>query len=94
MKETEYWQRTDSFDEKMRLLQEAYRARNYRVARSLADSLRQSLVLEQQQQTPLGEAVLGAGADLPVAELPAPWREWAAGWLWARPAPLRTALQN
>jgi hypothetical protein len=39
MKETTYWQRTDSFDVKMRLLQEAYRAKNYRIARSIADSL-------------------------------------------------------
>ena len=85
MKETTYWQRTDSFDVKMRLLQEAYRAKNYRVARSIADSLRQSLTLEQQQQAPLGERVLGAEADLPVAQLPGPWREWAAGWSWARP---------
>ncbi len=54
MKETTYWQRTDTFDQKMQLLQEAYRAKNYRIARSIADSLRQSLTLEQQQQMPLG----------------------------------------
>ena len=88
MKETTYWQRTDSFDKKMQLLQEAYRAKNYRIARSIADSLRQSLTLEQQQQAPLGGPLLSAEADLPVAELPAAWREWAAGWSWVRPIAL------
>ena len=39
MKETTYWQRTDSFDAKMQLLQEAYRAKNYRVARSIAEAI-------------------------------------------------------
>ncbi len=88
MKETEYWQRTDSFDTKVRLLQEAYRAKNYRVARSIADSLRQSLTLEQQQQAPVGETVLGSGADLPIVDFPAAWRDWAAGWSWVRPIAL------
>ena len=45
MKETTYWQRTDSFDEKMRLLTEAYGRKDYRVARSIGDSLRHSLTL-------------------------------------------------
>ncbi len=84
MKETSYWQRTDSFDEKMRLLTEAYRNKDYRVARSIGDSLRHSLTLEQQQQAPLGETVLGAESDMPVAELPAPWRDWARGWSYVR----------
>ena len=84
MKETSYWQRTDSFDEKMRLLTEAYRNKDYRVARSIGDSLRHSLSLEQQQQAPLGEPVLGAESDMPAAELPAPWRDWAQGWSYVR----------
>ena len=84
MKETTYWQRTDTFEQKMQLLQEAYRAKNYRVARSIADSLRQSLTLEQQQHAPLGDEILGGDADTPVAELPSAWREWAKGWSWVR----------
>ena len=88
MKETTYWQRTDTFDQKMQLLQEAYRAKNYRIARSIADSLRQSITLEQQQQAPLGDEILGGDADTPVAELPSAWREWAKGWSWARPLAL------
>ena len=84
MKETTYWQRTDSFDEKMRLLTEAYGRKDYRIARSIGDSLRHSLTLEQQQQAPLGETVLGAESDMPVAELPAAWRDWAWGWSYVR----------
>ncbi len=88
MPETTYWERTDSFDRKMQLLQEAYRAKNYRVARSIADSLRQSMTLEQQQQAPLGEDVIDSQADMEVAALPAAWRKWAQGWSWVRPLAL------
>ena len=80
MKETTYWERTDSFDEKMRLLREAYQRRDYRLARALADSLRGSLLMEQQQQAPIGEPVLAASNSIPVAELPGAWREWCRGW--------------
>ncbi len=85
MRENSYWERTDTFDEKMRLLEAAYRRRDYRLARSLADSLRQSLTLEQQQQLPL-DAPIASGAShfVPVASLPEPWREWARGWSFAK----------
>ena len=84
MAETTYWQRTDTFEEKMRLLNEAYRNRDYRAARSIADSLRHSLTLEQQQREPLGEALLPSDRDTPVSSLPAPWRDWARGWSYVR----------
>jgi len=83
-RETSYWQRTDSFDEKMRLLNEAHRSGDYRLARSIADSLRQSISLEQQQQAPLGENVIPSDRDIPVRALPAAWRGWAEGWAFAR----------
>ncbi|MBM3794246.1 MAG: hypothetical protein FJW31_09280 [Acidobacteria bacterium] len=84
MPESTYWERTDTFEEKMRLLEAAYRRKDYRLARSLADSLRQSLTLEQQQQLPLGTVALGASHFTAVADLPAPWREWARGWSYAK----------
>lgn len=84
VKETTYWQRTDTFEEKIRLLIDAYGRKDYRVARSIADSLRHSLTLEQQQQAPLGESILPATQDIPVSALPAAWRAWAAGWQYAR----------
>ena len=83
MKENTYWQRTDTFEEKMRLLQEAYRRKDYRLARSIGDSLRQSLTLEQ-QQSPIGTPVLTAGTFVAVSDLPPQWREWARGWSYAK----------
>ena len=80
MRETTYWQRSDTFEEKMRLLEDAYRRKDYRVARSLGDSIRQSLTLEQQQQASIGTPVLGADSSVPVADLPQQWRDWARGW--------------
>lgn len=84
VKETTYWQRTDTFEEKVRLLNDAYSRKDYRVARSIADSLRHSLTLEQQQQAPLGENILPTASDIPISALPAQWQAWAAGWQYAR----------
>ena len=84
MRETTYWQRTDTFEEKMRLLGDAYRRKDYRVARSIADSIRGSLTLEQQQHASIGTPVLGADSSIPVADLPQKWREWALGWAYAK----------
>jgi metal-sulfur cluster biosynthetic enzyme len=84
MRETTYWQRTDPFEEKMRLLGDAYRRKDYRVARSIADSIRGSLTLEQQEHASIGTPVLGADSSIPVADLPQQWREWARGWAYAK----------
>ncbi|MBK9170162.1 MAG: hypothetical protein IPM24_22240 [Bryobacterales bacterium] len=84
MAETSYWERTDSFDVKMRLLAEAYRRKDYRLARAIAHSLRESVSLEQQQYESLGAPALAAADTVPVASLPAPWRDWARGWSYAR----------
>jgi metal-sulfur cluster biosynthetic enzyme len=84
MKETTYWDRTDTFEEKLRLLREAYQRRDYRLARALAESMRGSLLMEQQQQAPIGQPVLAASDSMPVSELPGPWREWSRGWSHAR----------
>jgi metal-sulfur cluster biosynthetic enzyme len=84
MRETTYWQRTDTFEEKMRLLGDAYRRKDYRIARSIADSIRGSLTLEQQQHASIGTPVLGADSSIPVADLPQQWREWARGWAYAK----------
>jgi metal-sulfur cluster biosynthetic enzyme len=85
VRENSYWERTDTFEEKMRLLEAAYGRRDYRLARSIADSLRQSLMLEQQQQLPLDSPIV-SGADhfMAVSALPEPWRAWAKGWSFAK----------
>jgi metal-sulfur cluster biosynthetic enzyme len=84
MRETSYWQRTDTFDEKVRLLQEAYGRKDYRLARAIGDSLRNSIALEQQQQASIGTPAIGAESFIAVAELPVALREWARGWIYAK----------
>jgi metal-sulfur cluster biosynthetic enzyme len=84
MKETEYWHRTDSVEEKMRLLQAAWARRDFRLARALATSLKETILFAQQEEQGLGPPALAAGDFLSVAELPEPWREWARGWRFAK----------
>lgn len=73
-------QQTDPVEDKLRLLSEACRRRDYRVARALAASLRETLSLEQQEQGGIGTPVLHARDAVTVASLPEPWRRWAQGW--------------
>jgi metal-sulfur cluster biosynthetic enzyme len=80
MKEVTYTDRTDSFEEKMRLLNEAWRKGDYRLARALTNSLRNTAIQAQHEKESLGQPVAAPGALQPVAALPAPWREWAKGW--------------
>jgi metal-sulfur cluster biosynthetic enzyme len=83
-KETSYQDRTDSVDQKLRLLETAHQKRDFRLARALAESLRQTLQFEEQQEAPIGAPVLGAESFVPVSALPAAWREWARGWAYAK----------
>ena len=80
MKETKYSERTDSFEDKMALLDKAYRAGNYRLARALAASLRNTLIHEQAEKESIGKPIAAASAWQPVASLPPGWRDWARGW--------------
>ncbi len=80
MPETTYWERTDSFDEKLRLLQEAWKRRDYRVARALAASLRHTVAQAQHEEASPGTPLIPTAIAAPVSALPQPWREWAKGW--------------
>ncbi|MCC6587996.1 MAG: hypothetical protein IT168_14980 [Bryobacterales bacterium] len=80
MKETSYSERTDSFEDKLALLEKAYRAGNYRLARALTASIRNTVVHEQAEKESIGKPLQPASALQPTASLPAPWREWASGW--------------
>ncbi|MDX1980951.1 MAG: hypothetical protein SFV51_11825, partial [Bryobacteraceae bacterium] len=84
MKETRYQDRTDSFEEKMRLLEAAWNRKDYRVARALAESLRGTLRQEEQEHQPVGAPLLTAARFTPVEALPAAWRQWAGGWRYAK----------
>lgn len=84
LKETSYSDRTDSVDQKLRQLEAAYQQRDFRLARALADSIRQTLQFEEQQESSIGIPVLAAEAFIPVSALPAAWREWARGWAYTK----------
>ena len=80
MSENTYWERTDTFEEKLRLLDAAWRKKDFRLARSLAHSLRHTTTQAQAEEESPGQPLPPpAHFDL-VESLPAPWRSWARGW--------------
>src|SRR5690606_16905870 len=78
--ERTYWDRTDRFDEKLDLLQSAWDKGDYRLARSLCDSLRISGIQAQvDQQDP--ETTISASSNFEMVSNLAPeWRKWDEGW--------------
>ena len=82
MKESEYWHRTDTFEQKLDLLKAAAERRDFRLARALTESLKNTLVFAQQEEESLGGPLLRANVFGRVVELPPPWQEWARGWLY------------
>ena len=90
--ETSYWDRTDRFEEKMRLLEAAWQRRDYRVARALAYSLRTTLVQAEAEEASPGPADLSSELALPISSLPRPWRDWAEGWNWVQVLEVRETI--
>lgn len=80
VKETRYSERTDSFEDKLRLLEAAWKRKDFRVARALAMSLRATMEQAQAEEESPGRPLQGAGDAGETAALPAAWREWAQGW--------------
>ena len=84
MKETEYRHRTDSVEEKIRLLGTAHREGNLDVAMSLAESIKDTIAFERRRNLPgpgASEAVSSPAQSCGrVARLPEPWAAWARGW--------------
>lgn len=79
-KETQYRERTDTLEEKLRLLETAYRNGKFEVAESLADSIKHNVTLAKQEAESPGEPASKAAAHGRVDNLPEPWRRWARGW--------------
>ena len=71
---------TDGFDEKVKLLQEAWANKDFRIGRALANSLRISQIQAQAEQEDFGTPLVGASQFGSVASLPAAWKTWAKGW--------------
>jgi metal-sulfur cluster biosynthetic enzyme len=80
MTETCYEDRTDSVEEKLRLLRQAQREGNYDFALSLAESIKDTLKFASQTQVEKGEQTLDARTFGQVKDLPAAWAKWARGW--------------
>ena len=68
---------SDSFEDKMKMLQKAWDKKDYRLARALTNSLRISELQAQAEHEDLGTPLLGANQFDTVASLPAAWKNWA-----------------
>ncbi len=90
MSETKYWERTDTFGEKLRLLEAAWRDKSFRLVRALTHSLRDTAIQAQMEEESPG-APLRAGIEM-VESLPAPWKRWAQGWKYCRAVHLDETL--
>ncbi|MBI2193902.1 MAG: DUF59 domain-containing protein [Planctomycetes bacterium] len=80
MTENRYDERTDSLVEKIQVLLAAAGRKDYRLAMSLAESVKDGLAFEHARS---GREVLsGLDADFfyPSRDLPPAWSEWARGW--------------
>lgn len=79
-KEETYWDRTDRFEEKMKLLQSAWEQKDFRVVRALTNSLRITGIQAQMEEDNPGVPVSGSSQYGKVESLAAPWKTWARGW--------------
>lgn len=78
--ETTYWDRTDRFEEKLKLLEAAWQRKDFRLARALAHSLRNTAIQAQAEEESPGTPLSAAARFETVDSLPSPWRNWAKGW--------------
>jgi metal-sulfur cluster biosynthetic enzyme len=72
--------RSDTPEEKMRLLRAALAAGNHVAAMSLAESIKDTVTWARQNESDPGKPVVDAKTFTPVATLPAAWAQWAEGW--------------
>ena len=61
MSESSYWDRTDRFEEKMKMLDAAWKRKDFRLARALAHSLRSTAMQAQSDEENPGSAVPASG---------------------------------
>ena len=78
-----YANRTDSVDEKLRQMRQAYDDGRLDLALSLAESIKWTLEYERQAQVPT-TAQLAADRVFSVDRLPPAWAAWAYGWRYGR----------
>jgi metal-sulfur cluster biosynthetic enzyme len=91
-KEAAYWDRTDRFEEKMKLLEGAWQRKDFRLARALAHSLRSTVIQAQAEEESAGTPLMEAARYETVASLPGPWRNWAQGWKYCKALALEETI--
>ncbi|MBS1831051.1 MAG: hypothetical protein JST93_37505 [Acidobacteria bacterium] len=80
MPETRYWDRTDSYEEKLRLLEAAIKAKDHRLVRALAHSIRNTAQQAQHNDEPAPTPIVPPSNSQPVSALPQPWQQYAHPW--------------
>jgi metal-sulfur cluster biosynthetic enzyme len=78
--ETRYADRTDTIEEKLRLLETAHQNGRFELVQSLAESIKHTAALAKQQSELPEPPAVKADDYGRVEELPRPWRQWAQGW--------------
>ncbi len=73
-------QRTDSFETKLKLLEEAWQRKDYDLARSLTHTLRDTVIQTQTELQPPLPSLVATKDYSEVGSLPDPERKWAKGW--------------
>jgi metal-sulfur cluster biosynthetic enzyme len=73
-------ERNDPLDVKLRLLEEAWHSQDYELARSLASSLRTTIVQAQDAEAPAAPSAVPAAEFARTDALPGAWQSWARGW--------------
>ncbi|MBI3849908.1 MAG: metal-sulfur cluster assembly factor [Verrucomicrobia bacterium] len=79
-----YWERTDRFEEKLKLLEAAWQKKDFRLARALAHSLRSTAIQAQAEEENPGTPLMAASRYEMVESLPSPWNNWAHGWKYCK----------
>ena len=77
-------ERTDSFEAKMKLLQEAWDRKDYDLVRSLTHSLRDTTRQTQIEEQPAGKSLVEVGQFRLVESLGQAAAEWAKGWKYCK----------
>ncbi len=77
--------RTESVQDKLKLLRRAYETKRYDLVESLADSIKDSVQFDRQTGGTSSPPKPGAGEFVRVGELPKAWAAWAAGWEFCKP---------
>lgn len=71
---------SDSFEDKMKLMQKAWDEKDFRMVRSLSDSIRNTGIQAQNEYEDPGKPILNGSQFGLVDRLPLVWRTWAKGW--------------